>query len=89
MPYLFIKHEVQDFDHWKMAYDKRKAIREQVGLKELYLLQNMYNHNEVFILFEAENEHKAQDFIESKELEEAMQRAGVVGQPEMRLMEEP
>jgi heme-degrading monooxygenase HmoA len=88
MAYLFIKHEVDNIDKWKMAYDAHKAARDHAGLKELYLLHNRYNHNEVFILFEAANEHKAQDFIESKDLQEAMKKAGVVGQPEIRLMDE-
>ncbi|MBC5992053.1 cyclase [Pontibacter cellulosilyticus] len=87
MGYLLIRHEVNDFDHWKTAYNEHKGAREKAGLRDLYLLQNKYNHNEVVILFETENDHRAQDFIESEDLKKAMERAGVVGMPEIRMLE--
>lgn len=88
MTYLLIRHEVNDFDHWKTAYDNHKSARDEADLREMYLLQNRYNHNEVVILFEAKNEHKAQDFIESEDLKEAMKGAGVVGTPEIRMLDQ-
>ncbi|MDX5437276.1 MAG: hypothetical protein LPK03_08785 [Pontibacter sp.] len=87
MGYLLIRHEVNDFDKWKMVYDEHKSARDKAGLSELYLFQNKYNHNEVVLLFEAENDHRAQDFIESEDLKKAMERAGVVGEPEIRMLE--
>lgn len=88
MPYLLIKHEVADFDDWKTVYDDHRPVRDKADLKELYLFQNTYNHNEVIILFQAKSEGKALEFMESKELEKAMQHAGVLGTPEMRLLRE-
>lgn len=87
MGYILIRHEVNDFNKWKTVYDDHKSIRDKAGLHELYLLQNKYNHNEVVILFEAKNDNRALDFIESQDLKEAMKRAGVVGTPEIRLLE--
>ncbi|WP_439882488.1 hypothetical protein ACSX1A_04830 [Pontibacter sp. MBLB2868] len=88
MPYLLIRHEVDNFDKWKTAYDNHKSARDKADLQEVYLLQNKYNHNEVVILFEAKNDHKAQEFIESEDLKEAMKGAGIVGTPEIRILEE-
>lgn len=88
MPYLLIKHEVADFDHWKTIYDSHKPARDQADLQEVYLFQNTYNHNEVIILFEAKSEGKALEFMESKELGKRMEEAGVLGTPELRLLRE-
>ncbi|WP_299754714.1 hypothetical protein [uncultured Pontibacter sp.] len=88
MPFLLIKHEVEDFDHWKTAYDEHKSVRDQMDLKELYLLQNTHNHNEVVLLFQAKSEGKALEFMESKDLEQAMKEAGVLGTPEMHILRE-
>ncbi|MCX2740333.1 hypothetical protein [Pontibacter anaerobius] len=88
MPYLLIKHEVADFDHWKTMYDKHKSARDHADLHELHLFQNTYNHNEVIVLFEAKSEGKVLEFMESKDLEQAMKGAGVLGTPEMRILRE-
>jgi hypothetical protein len=57
----------------------------QLVRKQAYenLLRSVDNPNEVVLLFEAEDLRKAQAFTESSDLRQAMQKAGVVGQPDI------
>ena len=83
MPYLFVRHRVADFAKWKPVYDGHLAVRQKAGLREKNLLRGIDNPNDVILLFEAEDLKKAQAFTESSDLREAMQKAGVVGKPDI------
>ena len=83
MPHLLIHHQVRNFDAWKAVYDAHKPARDEAGLTEMHLFQGVNDPDEVVVLFHAEDAKKAHDFTQSKDLIEAMQRAGVVGMPSM------
>jgi heme-degrading monooxygenase HmoA len=83
MTHLLVRHNVADFAKWKPLYDAHLTARQKAGLQEKNLLRSVDNPNEVVLLFEAEDLKKAQVFTESSELREAMQKAGVVGQPDI------
>lgn len=86
MLYVRIRHKVADFAKWKLAYDAHAAARQAAGLNEEHLLRNIDNPNEVILLFTAEDLEKAQAFIASSDLREAMQSAGVVDKPSVTLL---
>ena len=83
MTHLLVRHQVADFAKWKPVYDGHLATRQKAGLREKNLLRSINNPNEVVLLFEAEDLTRAQAFSESSELREAMQKAGVVGKPDI------
>ena len=83
MTHLLVRHNVAEFAKWKPVYDAHLSARQQAGLREKNLLRSINNPNEVVLLFEAEDLTKAQAFSESTELREAMQKAGVVGKPDI------
>jgi uncharacterized protein YeaO (DUF488 family) len=83
MPYLLIHHKVENFDTWKSAYDQHRHARDEAGLTELHLLRNAADRNDVVILFQAESLARARKFAGSTDLQTAMQKAGVVGPPEL------
>ncbi|MBI1912628.1 MAG: cyclase [Deltaproteobacteria bacterium] len=87
MAYLLIEHKVADFNKWKPVYDEHEGARRKAGLKELYLLRSTENPNMVLILFEASDTAKAHDFINSEDLRNKMQKAGVVGKPTFHILE--
>jgi len=82
MTHLLVRHQVADFAKWKPVYDDHVAAR-QAGLREKNLLRSINNPNEVVLLFEAEDLKRAQAFSESSDLRESMQKAGVVGKPDI------
>lgn len=83
MTHILIRHKVADFSKWKPVYDGHHAARQKAGLREKSLLRSIDNPNEVVLLFEAEDLKRAQTFTESSGLREAMQKAGVVGKPDI------
>jgi len=83
MTHILVRHKVADFAKWKPVYDAHLAARQKAGLREANLLRGIDNPNEVVLLFEAEDLKRAQSFTESSDLRETMQKAGVVGKPDI------
>ncbi len=87
MPYILIRHKVADFSKWKPAYDAHSTARQEAGLREVHLLRNSDDPNEVVILLEAEDLQRGRDFAASPGLRERMQEAGVTDRPDIYFLE--
>ena len=83
MNHLFVRHRVADFPKWKAGYDSHLPVRDEVGLKEIKLLQNVDDANDVTLLFEVADLAKARAFSSSDDLRNKMEEVGVVGPPEI------
>ena len=83
MNYFMIRHKIENFNKWKPEYDDSLSLRKTAGLKEVFLLHNLDNPNEIVLLFEASDIAKAKKFSTSPELKEKMQKAGVLGPPDI------
>jgi hypothetical protein len=81
--HLLIRHKVADFSKWKPVYDDHIQARQKAGLKELDLLRNVDDPNEVILLFSVEDIDKAKAFAASDDLRQAMQKAGVSDKPDV------
>jgi hypothetical protein len=81
--HMLIRHRVADFAKWKPVYDAHASAREKAGLKEIHLLRNLDDPNEVILLFSVEDIDKAKAFAASDDLCTAMQRAGVSDKPDV------
>jgi hypothetical protein len=84
--YLLIRHKVADFESWKSGYDAHLVARQQAGLTEKHLLRNIEDRNEVLLLFEVANLDAAKRCAESSDLRVAMQKGGVIDQPNFYLL---
>jgi heme-degrading monooxygenase HmoA len=88
MAQLIIRHKVKDYGKWKPLFDEHGAKRKAAGSKGGRLLRSEKDPNEVVILFEWEDLSKARKFTESEDLRQTMERAGVVGKPDLYFLEE-
>jgi hypothetical protein len=86
MHYLLIRHKIGDFNHWKLVYDAQLPAREKAGLREQQLFRSMDNSSEVFLLMECDDVALARRHLASSATREAMNKAGVVGQPEITFL---
>lgn len=87
MVYIHVQHTVEDFDRWKAAFDAHASTRETGGgTGENYILRDIENPNQLVVILEWDDLDKARQFGQSKELREAMQNAGVIGPPTMRIL---
>jgi heme-degrading monooxygenase HmoA len=88
MPYLIIRHKVEDYAKWKPVFDAHGATRQANGSKGGRLFRNADDPNETVILFEWDDLEKARQFAQSDDLRQAMQRAGVADRPDVYFLEE-
>jgi heme-degrading monooxygenase HmoA len=69
-------------------FDEHAAKRKAAGCKGGRLFRGEKDPNEVVICFEWEDLGKAHQFAESEDLRQTMERAGVVGKPELYFLDE-
>lgn len=81
MPYLLLRHKVTDYDKWKSAFDAHSLTRQANGSRGGQLFRNASDPNEVIMLLEWDVLETARQFVQSEELREVMQQAGVIGDP--------
>lgn len=87
MTRILIRHRVDDYDEWKPVFDEHRETREEYGVQGGQLFRTADDPDELVILFEWDSLENARAFVESDDLREAMERAGVVGEPEVRFLE--
>ena len=85
---LFIRHDVADYDAWRQVYDEFDATRREMGVTGDAVFQSIDNPNDVTVWHDFETAEAARALVSSPELRDAMQRAGVQGQPQTWLATE-
>ncbi len=88
MPYVLVRHKVEDYTTWKPMFDEGELDRRAVGSKGGYVFRNVDDPNEVFILMEVTDLEQARHAAQSEEMRQSMQRAGVADQPDLYFLEE-
>ena len=88
MAYMLVRSSVQDYEAWKPVFESGMDMRRRNGEKSYQILREGNGSSELIALFQWDNLDNARRFAASPELKEAMQRAGVVGKPEILFLEE-
>jgi len=87
LPGIIVMHPVEDYDTWRVAYDEFDNFRRQSGIVGHAVSQEFENPDRIIVYHQAIDVANLRTFVESAELEDAMQRAGVVGDPEIRFIQ--
>lgn len=85
---LIAIHDVEDYDRWRQAYDDFGEFRQGNGIISHAVNQERGNANRVIVYHQAEDVDTLRQFADSAELEDAMQRAGVTGEPAIHIVQE-
>jgi heme-degrading monooxygenase HmoA len=88
MPYLIVRHKVQDYARWKPFFDQQSATRKECGSRGGHLYRNGDDSHEVIVVFEWSSLEKAHAFAQSADFRETMQRADGNDQPDLYVVEE-
>jgi heme-degrading monooxygenase HmoA len=89
VPFVLITlHKVEDYAKWKTEFDSGMDMRKEAGEKSYQVFHIDDDSNNLAILFEWDNLDNARKFMESNKLREKMQKGGVIGEPEIRFLEE-
>ena len=83
---LIIHHKVADYAKWRAGFDAHKSMQEASALTNAHVYQSVSNPNEVTVTFDVGDLDKAKAFVSSKELKDAMKKAGVKGKPDISLV---
>ena len=78
---LMMTHKVKDWDAWKKEFDDHKQVRMDAGLIDRALAHDINDNHQVEIVFAVTDMAKAKAFLQSKELKDKMEKAGVEGKP--------
>jgi hypothetical protein len=78
---LMMTHKVKDWDAWKKEFDSHKQARIDAGLIDRALGYDVNDNHQVSIVFAVTDRTKAKAFLQSKDLKDKMEKAGVEGKP--------
>lgn len=80
---MMVRHKVKDYATFKTVYDGHDSVRRANGLYSYVLGRGMEDSMMVMVALKADNLEKAKAFSKDAVLKTAMQKAGVVGAPEI------
>ena len=88
MIYLMAIQKVEDFNKWKKVFDEHGTTRRDMGSKGAEILRDSSRPNEIVVITKWEDEDAAKKFSSSHDLKNVMEKAGVVGFPELRFLDD-
>lgn len=83
MATMFVRHRVKEFKAWKAEYDAFETERKRMGVTSHGVYQSDQDPNDVTLYHRFDSVDAAKAFAGSDSLKGAMERAGVVGAPEI------
>lgn len=88
MIYLYFRQIVEDYARWKEGFDNHAAARQAGGATgETYVMRNVDDPNDITVVLGWSDLATAIAFTRSISLQEAIQKTGVIGTPEIRFLE--
>jgi len=83
---VLVDHTVEDFERWMPIFDDHASARRDASVVAEHLNRGIDDPNRVIIFMKYTSDQKMQAFLDSKDLRETMQEAGVVGPPDITFM---
>jgi hypothetical protein len=83
MATMFVRHTVKDFKAWKKTYDEFDATRRGLGVTGHGVYQADGDPTDVTVFHDFATIDAAKKFAASTELKTTMEKAGVVGAPDI------
>jgi hypothetical protein len=83
---VVITHEVKDYAAWKKIYDADDLNRSKAGFKNAGVYRDAKNPSWVSVIGEFPSAEAAESFTSNPKLREIMERGGVLGKPEIKVL---
>ena len=81
-----VRHEVADYAAWKRAFDGDAAARARAGIVGHAVNRSAQNPNVVVVYVQAPSLETLRAFTSSPDIKKVMKAAGVIGTPEVTLV---
>ena len=88
MASMLIQHQVKDYAAWKKVFDSAIDLRTSNGGLSAQVYHDVSDPNKVTTINKWNSLANAQKFAHSPELKAAMEKAGVVGAPNVSFLNE-
>ena len=83
---VVISHEVKNYSDRKKVFDADEVNRSKAGFKSTGLYHSFDNPNKITIIGEAPNLEAINGFMSNPALKEAMEKGGVIGMPDVKIL---
>ena len=83
-----IQHRVKDYDAWREIYDGFADVQKAGGVTHESVHRAKDDPNDLLVIHGFADVAAAETFLASGELRETMERAGVEGQPDIKIYED-
>jgi len=83
---VVISHECKNYSVWRKIFDADEVNRSKAGFKSTGVYHSFDNANKITILGEAPSVDAIQGFLSNPALKEAMEKGGVIGIPEVKIL---
>jgi heme-degrading monooxygenase HmoA len=88
MVHVLVRHKVADYPRWKEAFDSHLTSRKRAGETGYHVFHSMEDSHEIVVLSDWQTVEEARKFMNSDELRQKMQTAGVQGSPDVQYLED-
>ena len=88
MPVMIVRHKVADFKRWKAVFDEMEEPRRRHGWTGHEVYQDAADANSITIVNHMRDLRKAKEYGGSEVLKSGMEKAGVMGPPEIIFLAE-
>jgi len=88
MVHVIVRHQVADYSRWKEAFDAHLNTRKAAGETEARVMVSVDDPREVTLFLDWDSLDRARRFVSSEDLKQTMKQAGVVGDPDVRFLED-
>ncbi len=88
MAHAIFRHKVSDYGKWRSVFDEAIKMRRDAGEVSSRIFRIADDPNNILVFQEWDSVDNAAKFVQSTELKEAMQQAGVLEQPDVYFLNE-
>ncbi len=78
---VIVQQKVRDYDAWKTVFDEHGEVRRRHGATGHEIYRGFEDANDITVINRFPSKEQAEAFAADPSLKEAMDRAGVVGEP--------
>jgi Protein of unknown function (DUF3764). len=86
MTTVIVTHEVKNYSDWRKVYDADEVNRSKAGMNVTGVYQSVENPNLITIVGEAPSADSLKQFFSNPELKAAMEKGGVLGMPDVKVL---
>ncbi|HET7077856.1 MAG TPA: hypothetical protein VFM49_10450 [Chloroflexia bacterium] len=87
MAWIHVRHRVQNYNKWKETYDKTAGYKRHEGWKRYRVYQVSGDREDLIVMEQFATLEQARAYAGSQFLRDAFEQEGVVGQPEILLLD--